>query len=320
VSGPDRPGSGPAPLLRSRSLPVDGLEFHHLEQGEGAPLLLLHGFPDHAAAWRPLLERLQGAPLRVLAPDLRGYGRTSAPPSVEDYRIERLVGDLVELLDAWGLPKAHVCGHDWGGVLAFELARRFPQRVASLVALNAPPPAVLQQMIWHHPGQRAASQYITLLRSPDADPLFHESAVDALIERFLGEPRRRGLLSDDDIAAYRAAWSRPGAWRSMLAWYRAAPFEVPAVGAPAPTSRAAASPADAAASAPIDCPVLLIWGERDAVFVPAMADAIAAACRDCRVVRLPEAGHVPHRDEPDRCASLIRDFVHRHPIARHPEA
>ena len=97
----------------------------------------------------------------------------------------------------------------------------------------------------------------------------------------------------------------------MLAWYRAAPFEVPAVGAPAPTP-----PPEADLPPPIDCPVLLIWGERDAVFVPAMADAIAGACRDCRVVRLAEAGHVPHRDEPDRCASLIRDFVHRHPIAR----
>jgi pimeloyl-ACP methyl ester carboxylesterase len=222
VSGADRPGSSARPLLRSRSLHVDGLEFHHLEQGQGPPLLLLHGFPDHAAAWRPLLERLQGSSLRALAPDLRGYGATSAPTAVEDYRIERLVDDLVALLDAWGLPQAHVCGHDWGGVLAFELARRFPRRVASLVALNAPPPAVLQQMIWHHPGQRAASQYITLLRSPAADQLFHESAVDALIERFLGEPRRRGLLNDDDIAAYRDAWSRPGAWRSMLAWYRAA--------------------------------------------------------------------------------------------------
>ena len=309
MSGADRRGSGAAPLPRSRSLHIDGLEFHHLEQGEGPPLLLLHGFPDHAAAWRPLLERLQGSSLRALAPDLRGYRATSAPTAVEDYRIERLVGDLVALLDAWGLPQAHVCGHDWGGVLAFELARRFPQRVASLVALNAPPPAVLQQMIWHHPGQRAASQYITLLRSPAADQLFHESAVDALIERFLGEPRRRGLLTDDDIAAYRDAWSRPGAWRSMLAWYRAAPFEVPVVGAPAP-----APPPDADLPPRIDRPVLLIWGERDAVFVPAMADAIAAACRDCRVVRLAEAGHVPHRDEPDRCASLIRDFIHRHPI------
>lgn len=311
MSGVDLSRSSVAPLLRSRWLRIDGLEFHHLEQGEGPPLLLLHGFPDHAAAWRPLLERLQASSLRALAPDLRGYRATSAPTAVEDYRMQRLVGDLVALLDAWGLPQAHVCGHDWGGVLAFELARRFPQRVASLVALNAPPPAVLQQMIWHHPGQRAASQYITLLRSPDADQVFHESAVDALIERFLGEPRRRGLLTDDDIAAYRDAWSRPGAWRSMLAWYRAAPFDVPAVGAPAP-----ASPADATAHAPIDRPVLLIWGERDAVFVPAMADAIADACRDCQVVRLAEAGHVPHRDEPDRCASLIRDFVHRHPIVR----
>lgn len=296
----------PAPPA-TRTWAVNGIELHGLEQGAGPPLLLLHGFPDHAAAWRPLMTRLQGS-LRVVAPDQRGYGDSSRPAAVEDYRIDLLVADLIALLDALGLPEVHLCGHDWGGVLAFELAARCPGRVASLVALNAPPREVLQHMIWHDPAQRAASQYISLLRSPGADAIFHESAAEGLVERFLGDPRRRGRLTDEEVAAYRAAWSRPDAWRPMLAWYRAAPFDVPTIGAPPPGSTTGAS------SPLIDCPVLLIWGERDAVFVPAMAEAIAAACKDCRVERLTEAGHVPHRDEPDRCAALIRDFIAHHPI------
>jgi pimeloyl-ACP methyl ester carboxylesterase len=274
-----------------------------LERGFGAPLLMLHGFPDHAASWRPLGDLL-GTGIRQLAPDQRGYRLTSRPTAIADYAINVLVDDLIGLLDALGLPTVHVCGHDWGGVLAFELALRCPQRVAGLIALNAPPASVLQEMIYRDPAQRAASQYVSRLRSNAADSMFREGAVDALIDRFLGDAAQRGLVNADDLAAYREAWTQPGAWQAMLAWYRAAPFIVPEVDAAAPAGQV-----DDAPVVSIACPVMVIWGERDGVFVPAMPDAIARVCRSCRIVRLPDAGHVPHRDAPEVCAALIRDFV-----------
>lgn len=282
---------------------------HYHEQGDGPPLVLLHGFPDHAGTWRPLADRL-GATFRIIAPDLRGYGQTTRPQARADYRLDLLVGDVLAFLDALGLPLVHLCGHDWGGVLAFAFAAQHPGRLASLVAINAPPAGVLQDMIWHDPAQRAASQYLSRLRSPDADAIFAESNVETLIERFLGEPLRRGVLDDADIAAYRRAWTAPGVWQAMLAWYRAAPFDVPAVGAPI-----ASAAVPKASQDPIKPPVLVIWGDLDTAFVPAMADAISRACDDCRVEHLAAAGHVPHRDEPDRCAALIRDFLLLHPIS-----
>lgn len=289
----------------SRYAVGSGIELQVREQGAGAAVLMLHGFPDHAGTWRALADLL--APqLRLIMPDLRGYGLSSRPGAVADYRVELLVGDLISLLDAMNLDQVFLCGHDWGGVLAFELARRVPDRITALIALNAPPGEVLQDMIWHDAGQREASQYISVLRSPTADATFCEANVDALINRFLGEPRRRGELSDDDLAGYRRAWTQPGVWQAMLAWYRAAPFEVPSVDAVVDRSDGANTPKDIP-----HVPTLVIWGDRDTVFVPAMADAIAAYWPDCRVQRIAEAGHVPHREAPGHCADLIAAFLAR---------
>lgn len=290
----------------NRTIRVGGLDMHYLAQGSGPPMLLLHGFPDHAAAWRPLADRLAPA-LRLSAPDLRGYGKTSRPRSVADYRLDLLIDDIVALLDALDLPRAYICGHDWGGVLAFAVAERHPARVAGLIALNAAPPTVLQHLIWHDASQRLASQYIRFLRSVEADAVFNEANVDTLLDRFLSAPRQSGQIDDADIQAYREAWTRPGVWQAMLAWYRAAPFEVPAVDACAPSPASPLPPL-------IDTPALILWGEQDTVFVPAMADAAAQACRDARLERLADAGHVPHRDTPERCAQFIAAFVAQHPL------
>jgi pimeloyl-ACP methyl ester carboxylesterase len=290
----------------SRYAVGSGIELQVREQGSGAAVLMLHGFPDHAGTWRALADLL--APqFRLIMPDLRGYGLSSRPRAVADYRVELLVGDLIGLLDALNLDQVFLCGHDWGGVLAFELARRVPDRITALIALNAPPGEVLQDMIWHDAGQRAASQYISVLRSPAADATFCEANVDALIDRFLGEPLRRGKLSDDDLAGYRRAWTQPGVWQAMLAWYRAAPFDVPLVDAAVNPSHSAKPPKDMS-----HVPALVIWGDRDTVFVPAMADAIAAYWPDCRVERIAEAGHVPHREAPGHCADLMAAFLSCH--------
>lgn len=296
------PGTAACSSVQHR-ISVNGIELDYLERGEGAPLLMLHGFPDHAASWRPLAEQL-GPGIRQIAPDQRGYRGSSRPGAVKDYAIDHLVQDLLDLIDALGIEQVHLCGHDWGGVLAFELAERFPDRIAGLIALNAPPARIFQHLILHDEGQRAASQYITLLRSTSADSVFCEAQADRLIDRFLGDATSKGLVTSADLELYRDAWTRPGVWAAMRAWYRAAPFDVPPPGgAPAPDA-GAVPPALA-----IACPVLVIWGDRDTVFVPSTADVIAEACADARVMRLADAGHVPHRDAPALCAEHIRAFV-----------
>ena len=102
------------------------------------PLVFCHGFPELAFSWRHQLAGLGARGFRCLAPDQRGYGRTSRPEAVEAYDMEALCADLVGLLDAKGIEKAIFVGHDWGGMVAWQMPVRHPDRVAAVIGLNTP--------------------------------------------------------------------------------------------------------------------------------------------------------------------------------------
>lgn len=115
---------------------VNGIELAVQQAGSGPPVLLIHGFPDDHQVWRKQVPVLVSAGYRVIVPDLRGCGESDAPDSVNLYRLDRLTADLVGLLDALGVDKARVVGHDWGAVLGWQLAIRHPERVERYVALS----------------------------------------------------------------------------------------------------------------------------------------------------------------------------------------
>jgi len=115
---------------------VNGLQMAVQIEGSGPPVLLIHGFPDDHQVWRHQVPALVAAGYTVIAPDLRGCGETEAPIAVADYRIPTLVADLVALLDALGIAKTKVVGHDWGAVLGWQLAIHHPERVERYVALS----------------------------------------------------------------------------------------------------------------------------------------------------------------------------------------
>jgi pimeloyl-ACP methyl ester carboxylesterase len=108
------------------------------EQGKGPPVVLLHGFPELAYSWRYQLPALAAAGYRAMAPDQRGYGRSSKPDGVARYTIEALISDVIALLDAREIGQAAIVGHDWGALLAWQMALVVPERMAGLVALNVP--------------------------------------------------------------------------------------------------------------------------------------------------------------------------------------
>ena len=117
---------------------ANGLEMAVYEQGEGPAVIFLHGFPELAYSWRHQLPALDDAGFRAIAPDLRGYGRTSAPPCVADYRISELIADVHSLLDALGLEQAAFVGHDWGALILWHMAMLAPQRIERMIILNIP--------------------------------------------------------------------------------------------------------------------------------------------------------------------------------------
>jgi pimeloyl-ACP methyl ester carboxylesterase len=130
--------SGWMARVKHRTLEVNGISMHVVEQGAGPALLLLHGFPEFWYSWRYQIAALADAGFRVVAPDLRGCGRTDAPAPVDHYTALHIVGDLVALLDALGEPRAFVVGHDWGATAAWDLCLFRPDRVLAVACLSVP--------------------------------------------------------------------------------------------------------------------------------------------------------------------------------------
>ncbi|GAB3860330.1 hypothetical protein GCM10029963_63080 [Micromonospora andamanensis] len=129
-------------------------------------MLLLHGFPQHSGEWDGVLPALHTAGLRSYALNQRGYSPQARPAEVEAYRLGELVADAAAVLDALGVPAAHVVGHDWGAVVGWALAATHPDRVRTLTAVSVPHPAAMAYALTHDPQQKARSAYMLLFRQP----------------------------------------------------------------------------------------------------------------------------------------------------------
>lgn len=128
-------------FITERAIATNGVQLHTLEAGEpGAPVVLLaHGFPELAYSWRHQIPALAAAGYHVLAPDQRGYGRTTRPTDIAAYNIAELSADLIGLLDDVGADKAVFIGHDWGSPVVWSSAQLHPDRVAAVVGMSVPP-------------------------------------------------------------------------------------------------------------------------------------------------------------------------------------
>lgn len=121
-----------------RTIETNGIQLRIAEAGEGPPVILLHGWPESWYSWRHQLPALAEAGYHVLAPDMRGYGSSDAPKPVEAYEIQELVADVTGLLDAIGAEQATIVGHDWGSILAWQVALLAPERVNGVVGMSVP--------------------------------------------------------------------------------------------------------------------------------------------------------------------------------------
>jgi pimeloyl-ACP methyl ester carboxylesterase len=126
-------------------LEVNGLRMHVVSAGQGPPVLLLHGFPDTHSVWRRQIGVLADGGFRVIAPDLRGCGKTDAPRAVRDYRLSLLWADVLALLEVLGIDQVRLVGHDWGAVIGWQICMVAPSRIDRFVALSVGHPAALAQ-------------------------------------------------------------------------------------------------------------------------------------------------------------------------------
>ncbi len=265
------PTDFPEPIL----VPVNGVELEIFEAGRGrgrAPIVLCHGWPGHALAWRAQAPALLAAGYHVIVPNQRGYGKSSAPHQVTAYDIEHLTGDLVALLDHYGYSDATFIGHDWGAMMVWGLALLHPNRVKRIVNLSLPYQErgetpwieLLEQILGsdyyfvhfnRQPGvadaildQNAARFLRNLYRKnvPLVPPEPGMAMINlARAETAMGEP----VMSDEDLAAFASSFEQSG-FTGSINWYRNLDRNWHLLADADPVIRH---------------PVLMIYGERDVI-------------------------------------------------------
>ena len=278
--------------LEFRDVQAAGVRLHVALAGPGrGPLvILLHGFPEFWYAWRRQIEPLAAGGLRVAAPDQRGYGLSDKPRSIRDYGLDVLADDVLALASALGHERFSIVGHDWGGVVAWQLAARHPERIERMVILNAPHPATVLRHALHHPTQLLRSSYVAFFQVPVIPEIALRMNDFAGLSMALTESSAPGTFDQEDLRRYKEAWSEDRALTSMLNWYRAAPTATPS------RNR-------------ITVPVRVIWGDKDSALEKGLAEEGAACCDRAEVVHVEHATHWVHHEEPALVGKLLAEFV-----------
>jgi len=256
----------------------------------GEPVLLLHGFPELWYSWHGVMGVLASKGYRVIAPDLRGYNRSEKPPAIEAYTGGRYAQDVLGLLDALGIERCFLAGHDVGGGVAWRLVFEHPERVRRAVILSAPHP-----LAWERANPRDDPDSISWFRTFFRIPFVPELAVRAggwwLMSRNLRRTSRPGTFEGETLTVFQSAWARDDAISSMINVYRAGwgPVRMPEDGRPS-------------------VPVLFVFGGKDA-FVPRAATQVTAEHLPAdAVLELPDASHWLLLEEPEPIGRRMIEF------------
>lgn len=276
----------------------NGIELHAVTAGdENDPLVvLLHGMPEFWYSWRRYIEPLVDAGYRVLVPDQRGYNASEKPPGVSPYRVTELAKDVVKLVETEGRDSAHIVGHDWGGLVAWEVAMRHPETVDTMCVLNAPHPTVFHRGFLTIPKQMKNSWYIFYYQLPRL-PEWVSSLTDFKFwTSAMQDTALPDTFSETDMQCYRMAWEQAGAETAMINWYRAVGryYEDP------PREQ-------------VTAPTLIIWGEQDHALIPELAAKSVGYCDDGRLVQFSDATHWITHEYPDRVLNLLLEQLEDHP-------
>jgi pimeloyl-ACP methyl ester carboxylesterase len=291
---------------------IGGIQLNVLDEGNGPPVVLCHGFPELAFSWRRQVPTLAAAGYRVLAPDMRGYGRSSAPEAIEDYDIVALCGDLCGLLDACGERSAVFVGHDWGAIVVWQLAVLHPERVAAVAGLSVPfvprapaPPVEIMRRV------RGEDFYIVRFQEPgvaDAElaqdvrrtlSLMLAPATSRTTKFWSGEERTAARLpdwiSEEEFAVYVEAFERTG-FTGGLNWYRNFDrnWEL----------------TESVATRRVEQPAMFMTGELDVVRQFTSTEGMTDWVTDLRSnTVVPGAGHWVQQEEPEIVNGALLEFL-----------
>jgi pimeloyl-ACP methyl ester carboxylesterase len=268
--------------VERRSFPLNGLELSVTLAGEGRPVLMLHGFPDSAELWRKMIPPLTEAGFAVVAPDQRGFGRSSAPTGETDYTVDKIVADAIALLDTLGLDQVDLVAHDWGAIIGWALVARHPERFRRYVAFSVGHPSSYADGGLE---QKLKGWYVLMFQARG----FAEAVFRAANFRIL-----RVMTKDHpEVEHWASDMSRPGRLTAAINWYRAN-FKL-LFGRPIGRVRT---------------PVLGVWSSDDiALSEDQMTGSAKYMDAPFRYARLDGVGHWIPVDAPEAASRLVIDFL-----------
>jgi pimeloyl-ACP methyl ester carboxylesterase len=268
------------------------------EEGAGDLVVLLHGFPELAHSWRHQLPALAAAGYHAVAPDLRGYGGSDAPPEVADYALPKLAGDIAGLIRAMGQERAHLVGHDWGGSIAWVMASRMPELVRSLTILNSPHPIASAESRQIHEQQQKA-WYMLLFQFTGIAEEWLAKDDFANLRSFVFDTAAPGTFPTEDREVFCAALAREGRLTAALNYYRAN----------IPPETWLKPPPDLP---PVRVPTTILWGEADTYMSGVLLErSVQKVAGPLHVERLPGVSHWIQQEIPGRVSGLIIDSLER---------
>jgi len=304
---------------------ANGITIAIRDEGSGPAVVLCHGFPELAYSWRHQVPALVAAGFRVVAPDQRGYGGTDRPADPAAYDIHHLTGDLVGLLDALDIERAVFVGHDWGGIIAWQMPLLHPTRSAGVIGVNlpyfprafAPPVAIFRQLFgdnyyvchFQQPGVADAALacdprrvFTQLMRR--GVPIAQAEARLAALGRmpnmvemvYEGEPLGAPLLDEEALGVYVETFTRTG-FTGGINWYRNLDRNwetTPALD-----------------GARIEVPSLMVTAEWDAVLRPEMAEPMRGFVPDLEIHMIEACGHWTQQEKPAELNAIMIDWLRR---------
>ena len=263
----------------------NGVKIHYAKLGSGPLIVMIHGFPDYWYTWRAQMEGLADR-FTVVAIDQRGYNLSDKPAGVENYDVRLLVGDVLAVMKEVGQPKAIIVGHDWGGVVAWQLAINVPQAVDKLIILNLPHPRGLSRELAHNPEQQANSAYARRFQQ--------EGAEKALTAEGLA-----GWVTDPEARTKYVEAFKKSDFTAMLNFYKRNYPREPYTEDTSPVKK-------------LQMPVLMFHGLKDtALLSPALNGTWDWMEKDLTITTVPNAGHFVQQDAADLVTKTMRAWLLR---------
>ena len=283
-----------------------GLHVRVARAGRGPLLIFLHGFPECWYSWRHQIRALSDG-FDCVAAEMRGYGETDAPVGVRNYTLDKLVGDVADLIAALGHERATVIGHDWGGAVAWATAMMRPEIVERLVVMNCPHLERMSYALRHNPRQMLRSWYMLFFQLPRIPEwIFRRNNFDALARALRDGTIQRNVFSENDLDYFRAAFRNPYSITAAINYYRAN-FRSGVMTRPG---------ANNWIDKKISAPTLLIWGEQDFALGKELTDDMDKLFTGPFEIKyIPDSGHWVQQEKPDLVNAYVRDFLQRPALA-----